>query len=54
MFAKGNDKSAGANKRRQGWGAGGKNANGRRQGQRPITRAEALLVMLENNGCPPE
>lgn len=26
----------------------------RRQGQRPFTRAEALLVMLEQNGCPPE
>jgi hypothetical protein len=25
-----------------------------RAGQRPFTRAEALLVMLENNGCPPE
>ena len=33
---------------------GKKNAATRRQGQRPITRAEALLVMLENNGCPPE
>ena len=33
---------------------GGKNSNGRPKGQRPITRAEALLVMLENNGCPPE
>ena len=23
-------------------------------GQRPVTRAEALLIMLENNSCPPE
>ena len=33
---------------------GSRNAANRRQGQRPFTRAEALLVMLENNGCPPE
>jgi len=29
-------------------------ARTRRQGSRPTTRAEALLIMLENNGCPPE
>ena len=26
----------------------------RQKAHRPITRAEALLMMLENNGCPPE
>ena len=53
LFA-GNDGKGGKRINKMGNLFGKKNAATRRQGQRPITRAEALLVMLENNGCPPE
>lgn len=53
LFAKGSGQG-GRNNQRNFFGGRRNAANRGQAGKRPFTRAEALLVMLENNGCPPE